>query len=145
MCLTMLTVSTGDCLLDVPDSAMSLPRGLPGATYSLDQQCQQVFGEEFLHCPNMSDSAACSQLWCQEDGTLQCSTRNGSLPWADGTPCGPDGTCLHGACTPTREVMQPLVRGEKNASFFFCATAADVKDVSAANTLACGGVAPGAC
>lgn len=121
MCLTMLTVSTGDCLLDVPDSAMSLPRGLPGATYSLDQQCQQVFGEEFLHCPNMSDSAACSQLWCQEDGTLQCSTRNGSLPWADGTPCGPDGTCLHGACTPTREVMQPLVRGEKKAFFFFFA------------------------
>lgn len=109
----MLTVSTGDCLLDVPDSAMSLPRELPGATYSLDQQCQQVFGEEFLHCPNVSDSAPCSQLWCQEDGTLQCSTRNGSLPWADGTPCGPDGTCLHGACTPTREVMQPLVREEK--------------------------------
>uniref|UniRef100_H3DA48 ADAM metallopeptidase with thrombospondin type 1 motif 8 n=1 Tax=Tetraodon nigroviridis TaxID=99883 RepID=H3DA48_TETNG len=99
----------GDCLLDVPHSAVALPAGLPGAAYSLDQQCQQVFGEEFLHCPNASDGAACSQLWCREDGTLQCSTRNGSLPWADGTPCGPDGTCLHGACTPTQEVMRPPV------------------------------------
>lgn len=109
----MLTVSTGDCLLDVPDSSMSLPQELPGATYSLDQQCQQVFGEEFVHCPNASDGAACSQLWCREDGTLQCSTRNGSLPWADGTPCGPGGTCLHGACTPTREVLRPPVREGK--------------------------------
>ncbi|XP_029699517.1 A disintegrin and metalloproteinase with thrombospondin motifs 8 isoform X3 [Takifugu rubripes] len=99
----------GDCLLDVPDNTMSLPRELPGATYSLDQQCQQVFGEDFLHCPNNSDNDACGQLWCQEDGTHQCLTRNGSLPWADGTPCGPNRTCLHGACTPTQEVMQPLV------------------------------------
>lgn len=106
-------MSTGDCLLDVPDSSMSLPRELPGATYSLDQQCQQVFGEEFVHCPNVSDGAACSQLWCREDGTLQCSTRDGSLPWADGTPCGPGGTCLHGACTPTQEVLQSPVREGK--------------------------------
>ncbi|XP_068441497.1 A disintegrin and metalloproteinase with thrombospondin motifs 8-like [Clinocottus analis] len=99
----------GDCLLDVPESAMPLPRELPGAEYSLDQQCQQAFGEEFVQCPNSSDSDACSQLWCQEDGTLQCSTRNGSMPWADGTPCGRNGTCLHGACVPTQEAMRPLV------------------------------------
>ncbi|XP_029964672.1 A disintegrin and metalloproteinase with thrombospondin motifs 8 [Salarias fasciatus] len=98
----------GDCLLDVPDSSMPLPRELPGSKYSLDQQCQQIFGEEFIHCPNTSESDVCSQLWCQEDGTLQCSTKNGSLPWADGTPCGPNGTCLHGACMPTQEVMKPL-------------------------------------
>lgn len=109
----MPTVSTGDCLLDVPDSGMSLPRELPGSRYDLDQQCQQVFGEDFVHCPSNSDNDACVQLWCQEDGTLQCSTRNGSLPWADGTPCGPDRTCLHGACTPTQEVMQPLVRAKR--------------------------------
>uniref|UniRef100_A0A8C3A7W7 ADAM metallopeptidase with thrombospondin type 1 motif 8 n=1 Tax=Cyclopterus lumpus TaxID=8103 RepID=A0A8C3A7W7_CYCLU len=99
----------GDCLLDVPESTVPLPRELPGTTYSLDQQCQQTFGEEFVQCPNSSDSEVCSQLWCQEDGTLQCSTRNGSLHWADGTPCGRNGTCLHGACRPTQEVMQPPV------------------------------------
>lgn len=103
-------VSIGDCLLDVPESAMPLPRELPGTKYSLDQQCQQIFGEEFVHCPNTSDSDICSQLWCQEDGTPQCSTKNGSLPWADGTSCSLNGTCLHGVCMPTQEVMQPLVR-----------------------------------
>lgn len=89
---------------------MPLPRELPGTKYSLDQQCQQMFGEEFVQCPNSSDSDVCSQLWCQEDGTLQCSTKNGSLPWADGTPCSRNRTCLHGACMSTQEVMQPLVR-----------------------------------
>lgn len=105
--------STGDCLLDVPETTLALPSELPGTTYSLDQQCQQVFGEEFLHCPNTSDSDVCSQLWCQEDGTPQCSTKNGSLPWADGTPCSINGTCLHGVCMLTQDVMQPLVRKQK--------------------------------
>lgn len=112
-----LIVSTGDCLLDVPESSMPLPRELPGTKYSLDQQCQQIFGEEFIHCPNTSDSEVCSQLWCQEDGTSQCSTKNGSLPWADGTPCSPNGTCLHGVCMSTQEVMQPPVRPLTFSSF----------------------------
>uniref|UniRef100_A0A8D3CLJ6 ADAM metallopeptidase with thrombospondin type 1 motif 8 n=1 Tax=Scophthalmus maximus TaxID=52904 RepID=A0A8D3CLJ6_SCOMX len=99
----------GDCLLDVPESTVPLPSELPGTKYSLDKQCQQIFGEEFIHCPNTSDSDVCSQLWCQEDGTMQCTTKNGSLAWADGTPCGLNGTCLRGACMPTHEVMKPLV------------------------------------
>lgn len=109
-----LNASAGDCLLDVPESSIALPRELPGIKYSLDEQCQQIFGEEFAHCPNASVSSdACSQLWCQEDGTSQCSTKNGSLPWADGTPCSANGTCLHGECVSTEEVMQPPVRRTK--------------------------------
>ncbi|XP_072249193.1 A disintegrin and metalloproteinase with thrombospondin motifs 8 [Leuresthes tenuis] len=99
----------GDCLQDVPESTMPLPRELPGTKYSLDQQCQQIFGEEFIYCPSTSDSDICSQLWCQEEGTSQCSTKNGSLPWADGTACSPNKTCLNGVCKLTAEVMQPLV------------------------------------
>lgn len=112
MCVCVcLNGSAGDCLLDVPESSMPLPRELPGVKYSLDEQCQQIFGEEFAHCPNVSDSSdACGQLWCQEDGTSQCSTKNGSLPWADGTPCAANRTCLHGECVSTEEVMQPPVR-----------------------------------
>ncbi|XP_034024964.1 A disintegrin and metalloproteinase with thrombospondin motifs 8-like isoform X2 [Thalassophryne amazonica] len=94
----------GDCLLDMPDSTMPLPGELPGTKYSLDRQCQQIFGEEFLHCPNSSDSDVCSQLWCQEDGQPHCTTKNGSLPWADGTPCSLNQTCLHGVCMETQEV-----------------------------------------
>ncbi|KAJ3591066.1 hypothetical protein NHX12_009013 [Muraenolepis orangiensis] len=100
----------GDCLLDPPETAMPLPQELPGVTYSLDRQCQQIFGEEFLHCPNASDSDTCAQLWCHEDGKQHCTTKNGSLPWADGTPCSsPNRTCLYGLCMATQEVMQPLV------------------------------------
>ncbi|XP_043976137.1 A disintegrin and metalloproteinase with thrombospondin motifs 8-like isoform X4 [Gambusia affinis] len=98
----------GDCLLDVPESTIALPSELPGTFYNLDQQCQQIFGEEFVHCPNTLDSDICSQLWCREDGTGQCTTKNGSLTWADGTPCRSNGTCLHGTCKMTEEVMQPL-------------------------------------
>lgn len=101
-------VTTGDCLLDVPESAMPLPKELPGSKYSVDQQCQQIFGEEFVHCPNTSDSDICIQLWCQEEGTLECSTKK-SLPWADGTPCSANGSCLHGVCMPVYEAMKPLV------------------------------------
>ncbi|CAL8336148.1 unnamed protein product [Boreogadus saida] len=98
----------GECLLDAPETAMPLPRGLPGRTFSLDRQCQQIFGEEFLRCPNTSDSEPCSQLWCHEEGGHHCTTKNGSLPWADGTAC-PNGTCLHGMCRATQEVLQPRV------------------------------------
>ncbi|KFW66082.1 A disintegrin and metalloproteinase with thrombospondin motifs 8, partial [Pygoscelis adeliae] len=43
----------GDCLLDAPADPLSLPAELPGqgALYSLDQQCQQIFGKDFQHCP----------------------------------------------------------------------------------------------
>ncbi|KAK7883176.1 hypothetical protein WMY93_029350 [Mugilogobius chulae] len=99
----------GDCLLDLPENAIPLPQELPGLKYSLDQQCQQIFGEEFSLCPNMSDSDLCTQLWCQEDGTTQCTTRNGSLPWADGTKCSENGACLNGLCTPNEEVIQQPV------------------------------------
>ncbi|CDQ68771.1 unnamed protein product [Oncorhynchus mykiss] len=99
----------GDCLLDPPESILPLPSELPGTTYSLDRQCQQMFGEEFVHCPNTSDSDVCSQLWCREEGKPHCTTRNGSLHWADGTTCATNMSCLHGACMAAHEVMQPKV------------------------------------
>ncbi|XP_028839525.1 A disintegrin and metalloproteinase with thrombospondin motifs 8 [Denticeps clupeoides] len=90
----------GDCLLDQPEQSLPLPAEPPGNTYGLDRQCQQAFGEDFAHCPDAPE--VCSQLWCREEGRPQCTTRNGSLPWADGTPCGEGGTCARGACTSGR-------------------------------------------
>uniref|UniRef100_A0A8C6T697 ADAM metallopeptidase with thrombospondin type 1 motif, 15b n=1 Tax=Neogobius melanostomus TaxID=47308 RepID=A0A8C6T697_9GOBI len=101
----------GDCLLDLPENTMALPQELPGLKYNLDQQCQQIFGEEFSLCPNMSESDFCSQLWCQEDGTTQCTTRNGSLPWADGTKCSENGTCLNGVRVPNFNTHLVVVDG----------------------------------
>ncbi|KPP70278.1 A disintegrin and metalloproteinase with thrombospondin motifs 8-like [Scleropages formosus] len=97
----------GDCLLDKPEKTLPLPTKLPGLTYSLDRQCQQAFGEAFRHCPNVTDVDVCGQLWCQEEGQLHCTTRNSSLPWADGTPCGFDRTCLHSTCMAAHKVSQP--------------------------------------
>lgn len=86
---------------------MPLPTELPGVIYSLDHQCQQTFGENFSHCQNVSAGEVCSQLWCQEEGQSVCTTRNGSLPWADGTDCAPNRKCLDGVCISSEEVMEP--------------------------------------
>ncbi|GAB5577257.1 A disintegrin and metalloproteinase with thrombospondin motifs 5 [Prionailurus iriomotensis] len=100
----------GDCLLDAPTSALPLPTDLPGrrALYELDQQCKQIFGLGFRHCPNTSAQDICAQLWCHMDGAEPlCHTKNGSLPWADGTPCGPGHLCWDGSCLPEEEVDRP--------------------------------------
>lgn len=101
----------GDCLLDPPAQALSLPSELPGrgALYSLDQQCQQIFGKDFQHCPNTTEEDVCAQLWCRtSSGEPLCHTKNGSLPWADGTPCMAGGLCWDGACLP-QDALQPQV------------------------------------
>ncbi|XP_033619900.1 A disintegrin and metalloproteinase with thrombospondin motifs 8 isoform X2 [Fukomys damarensis] len=97
----------GDCLLDAPTSALPFPTDLPGcrALYDLDQQCKQIFGPGYRHCPNTSEQDTCAQLWCQVDGDEGiCHTRNGSLHWADGTRCAPGRLCLDGSCLPEEEV-----------------------------------------
>uniref|UniRef100_A0A674EBU2 ADAM metallopeptidase with thrombospondin type 1 motif 8 n=1 Tax=Salmo trutta TaxID=8032 RepID=A0A674EBU2_SALTR len=96
----------GDCLLDPPEQTLPLPVDPPGVSYNLDRQCQQAFGEEFTLCPDTPDDQTCSQLWCREEGQPHCTTRNGSLPWADGTLCwagagagaGANTTCQGGVC-----------------------------------------------
>ncbi|XP_006901803.1 PREDICTED: A disintegrin and metalloproteinase with thrombospondin motifs 8 [Elephantulus edwardii] len=100
----------GDCLLDAPTSALPLPTDLPGlrTLYTLDEQCKQIFGLGFRHCPNTSVQDICAQLWCQgESAEPLCHTKNGSLPWADGTPCGPGHRCRDGGCLPEEEAERP--------------------------------------
>ncbi|KAM4828331.1 A disintegrin and metalloproteinase with thrombospondin motifs 8 [Thomomys bottae] len=100
----------GDCLLDAPTSVLPLPTDLPGSKglYALDQQCKQMFGPGFRHCPNTPPQDICAQLWCNtESDEPLCHTKNGSLPWADGTPCGPEHLCLDGSCLPKKEVEKP--------------------------------------
>lgn len=105
----------GDCLLDEPAKPIALPTDLPGQVplYDLDHQCQQIFGKEFRHCPNTTHEDICSQLWCKlEAGERLCHTKNGSLPWADGTPCGAGKMCLDGHCMAEDTVTrQPAVDG----------------------------------
>lgn len=114
----------GDCLLDAPAQALSLPSELPGrgALYSLDQQCQQIFGKDFQHCPNTTEEDICAQLWCRtSSGEPLCHTKNGSLPWADGTPCTGGGLCWDGACLP-QDALQPQVLKDRDgvAPLYIC-------------------------
>uniref|UniRef100_A0A8C8SZG2 ADAM metallopeptidase with thrombospondin type 1 motif 8 n=1 Tax=Pelusios castaneus TaxID=367368 RepID=A0A8C8SZG2_9SAUR len=101
----------GDCLLDAPAKPVILPTDLPGqlAMYDLDGQCQQIFGKEFQHCPNTTEEDICAQLWCRMDTKERlCHTKNGSLPWADGTPCGEGKAFCNGILC---NVLQPKVDG----------------------------------
>ncbi|KAM9297035.1 A disintegrin and metalloproteinase with thrombospondin motifs 8 [Gastrophryne carolinensis] len=99
----------GDCLLDAPGLSLQLPRDLPGTSprYDLDSQCRQVFGEDFGHCPGARPEEACAQLWCKIPEEPVCHTKNGSLPWADGTPCGGGRMCWEGVCLEEDKVMEP--------------------------------------
>ncbi|XP_078388307.1 A disintegrin and metalloproteinase with thrombospondin motifs 8-like [Cetorhinus maximus] len=103
----------GDCLLDAPVQSVPLPTELPGQAYNLDAQCQQIFGEEYRHCPNTSDSDLCSQLWCRIEDQPMCHTKNGSLLWGDGTPCGQNKICIDGVCIGNDEVtsLKVVVQG----------------------------------
>lgn len=115
----LLPPCPGDCLLDAPADPLSLPAELPGqgALYSLDQQCQQIFGKDFQHCPNTTEEDICAQLWCRTGGGEPlCHTKNGSLPWADGTPCKADGLCWDGRCVP-QDALKPQVRGRNRGPF----------------------------
>ncbi|XP_069751020.1 A disintegrin and metalloproteinase with thrombospondin motifs 8-like [Narcine bancroftii] len=94
----------GDCLLDSPVKSVSLPTKLPGQEYDLDAQCRQIFGEKYQHCPNTSESDVCSQLWCRIEEKLECHTKNGSLLWGDGTPCGQSRICIDGMCLAIDEI-----------------------------------------
>ncbi|XP_044137668.1 A disintegrin and metalloproteinase with thrombospondin motifs 8 [Bufo gargarizans] len=101
----------GNCLLDAPGTSIDLPLELPGtsARYDLDNQCRQVFGEQYSHCPNTRQEDICSQLWCKVQDELVCHTKNGSLPWADGTSCGKQHVCWDGVCQEEEEVLKPQV------------------------------------
>ncbi|KAG7471383.1 hypothetical protein MATL_G00123960 [Megalops atlanticus] len=98
----------GDCLLDQPQSVLTLPEALPGASYSLSRQCELAFGTGSKPCPYMQ---SCTKLWCtgKARGQPVCQTRH--FPWADGTSCGEDGLCLRGVCAPRQHASEAKVDG----------------------------------
>ncbi|KAI1893462.1 hypothetical protein AGOR_G00123970 [Albula goreensis] len=102
----------GDCLLDQPQKSLSLPDMLPGASYSLNRQCELAFGMGSKPCPYMQ---SCAKLWCtgKARGQLVCQTRH--FPWADGTSCGDSKVCVRGACTDKQNATRNRVDGRWGA------------------------------
>ncbi|XP_076766827.1 A disintegrin and metalloproteinase with thrombospondin motifs 1 [Xylocopa sonorina] len=97
-----LETGRGRCLLDKPDSIIDIEgkRRYPGEDYSVNRQCNLVFGNESRRCisPNPT-SDVCKQLWCFT--SAGCVTHH--MPWADGTPCDNGKWCYHGKCVPRRK------------------------------------------
>uniref|UniRef100_A0A8I3MRT7 ADAM metallopeptidase with thrombospondin type 1 motif 15 n=2 Tax=Canis lupus familiaris TaxID=9615 RepID=A0A8I3MRT7_CANLF len=98
----------GDCLLDAPSKPISLPEDLPGASYTLSQQCELAFGVGSKPCPYMQ---YCTKLWCtgKAKGQMVCQTRH--FPWADGTSCGDGKFCLKGTCVERHNLNKYRVDG----------------------------------
>ncbi|KAH8295114.1 hypothetical protein KR018_007268, partial [Drosophila ironensis] len=106
-----LEKSDKSCLDNTPSTYIpNQTRHLPGEIYSLDNQCQLIFGNSSRHCPTDDE---CQRLWCNRVGLHhadQC--RSSNLPWADGTPCGySEHWCLKGRCVPRQAGHQPKVNG----------------------------------
>uniref|UniRef100_A0A8C6VYZ8 ADAM metallopeptidase with thrombospondin type 1 motif 9 n=1 Tax=Nothobranchius furzeri TaxID=105023 RepID=A0A8C6VYZ8_NOTFU len=91
-----LDTGYGECLLDEPVSRpFSLSQQLPGKIYSVNKQCELIFGPGMQVCPYMTQ---CRRLWCTSPDSAQRGCRTHHMPWADGTDCSPGKHCKHGLC-----------------------------------------------
>ncbi|XP_076845270.1 A disintegrin and metalloproteinase with thrombospondin motifs 9 [Brachyhypopomus gauderio] len=91
-----LDTGYGECLLDEPVSTpYNLPQILPGQIYSVNKQCELIFGAGTQVCPYMMQ---CRRLWCSSPEGAQRGCRTQHMPWADGTDCSPGKHCKHGQC-----------------------------------------------
>uniref|UniRef100_A0A1I7YLD8 Peptidase M12B domain-containing protein n=1 Tax=Steinernema glaseri TaxID=37863 RepID=A0A1I7YLD8_9BILA len=91
--------SQTQCILDQPVERRYYEKMFenpaPGVTYSVNQQCQFVFGPSAELCPYMP---SCRRLWCSTYYGYQMGCRTQHMPWADGTPCGDNQWCHRGQC-----------------------------------------------
>uniref|UniRef100_A0A3P8V8I9 ADAM metallopeptidase with thrombospondin type 1 motif 17 n=1 Tax=Cynoglossus semilaevis TaxID=244447 RepID=A0A3P8V8I9_CYNSE len=80
-----------------------LPPKLPGMHYSVDEQCQILFGTNATFCSDM-EHLMCAGLWCLVEGDASCKTKLD--PPLDGTECGADKWCRAGECVSKTPIPQ---------------------------------------
>ncbi|XP_078114001.1 A disintegrin and metalloproteinase with thrombospondin motifs 17 [Sander vitreus] len=80
-----------------------LPPKLPGMHYSVDEQCQILFGSNATFCNDM-EHLMCAGLWCLVEGDASCKTKLDSP--LDGTECGADKWCRAGECVSKTPIPQ---------------------------------------
>ncbi|KAM4588255.1 A disintegrin and metalloproteinase with thrombospondin motifs 9 isoform 1-T1 [Odontesthes bonariensis] len=101
-----LDTGYGECLLDEPVSRpYSLSQQLPGRIYSVNKQCELIFGPGTQVCPYMTQ---CRRLWCTSPEGAQRGCRTQHMPWADGTDCSPGKHCKHGLCIAKEHDTAPV-------------------------------------
>ncbi|CAL8235703.1 unnamed protein product [Arctogadus glacialis] len=82
---------------------VQLPPKLPGMHYSVDEQCQILFGTNATFCSDM-EHLMCAGLWCLVEGDTSCKTKLD--PPLDGTDCGADKWCRAGDCVSKTPIPQ---------------------------------------
>ncbi|XP_033822134.1 A disintegrin and metalloproteinase with thrombospondin motifs 9-like [Periophthalmus magnuspinnatus] len=101
-----LDTGYGECLLDEPVSRpYTLSQRLPGRVYSVNKQCELIFGPGTQVCPYMTQ---CRRLWCTSPEGVQRGCRTQHMPWADGTDCAPGKHCKHGLCIAKEQDATPV-------------------------------------
>ncbi|XP_071745117.1 A disintegrin and metalloproteinase with thrombospondin motifs 9 isoform X2 [Lepeophtheirus salmonis] len=100
-----LDANYGHCLLNKPkrnflhSNLNQITKLLPGQHFDENKQCEFVFGPGSEICSYMP---ACTRLWCTTPSNGTSSEENGCrtqhMPWADGTPCGPNRWCMRSKC-----------------------------------------------
>uniref|UniRef100_A0A3B3BTR9 ADAM metallopeptidase with thrombospondin type 1 motif, 9 n=1 Tax=Oryzias melastigma TaxID=30732 RepID=A0A3B3BTR9_ORYME len=101
-----LDTGYGECLLDEPVSRpYALSQQLPGQIYSVNKQCELIFGPGTQVCPYMTQ---CRRLWCTSPEGAQRGCRTQHMPWADGTDCSPGNHCKHGLCIAKEHDTTPV-------------------------------------
>ncbi|CAG5850450.1 unnamed protein product [Menidia menidia] len=76
---------------------------LPGMHYSVNEQCQILFGVNATFCSHM-EHLMCAGLWCLVDGQAPCKTKLD--PPLEGTECGTDKWCRAGECVSKTPIPQ---------------------------------------
>nr|XP_057944666.1 A disintegrin and metalloproteinase with thrombospondin motifs 17 [Doryrhamphus excisus] len=103
---TFLRSKSSACLLHTDPRGryqVRLPPKLPGMHYSVDEQCQILFGTNATFCSDM-EHLMCAGLWCLVEGDTSCKTKLD--PPLDGTECGPDKWCRAGECVSKTPIPQ---------------------------------------
>ncbi|KAF7656715.1 hypothetical protein LDENG_00037230 [Lucifuga dentata] len=103
---TFLRSKASACLLHTDPRSryqVRLPPKLPGMHYSVDEQCQILFGTNATFCNDM-EHLMCAGLWCLVEGDTSCKTKLD--PPLDGTECGADKWCRAGECVSKTPIPQ---------------------------------------
>ncbi|XP_041864682.1 A disintegrin and metalloproteinase with thrombospondin motifs 17 isoform X2 [Melanotaenia boesemani] len=91
-----LRTRASTCLLHTdPGYRLRLSSKLPGMHYSVNEQCQILFGGNATFCSEM-EHLMCAGLWCLVGGEATCKTKLD--PPLEGTECGADKWCRAGGC-----------------------------------------------
>ncbi|XP_012936105.1 A disintegrin and metalloproteinase with thrombospondin motifs 9 [Aplysia californica] len=82
----------------------------PGWMYTVNKQCQLIFGEGYVVCP-YTNNPICRRLWCTNENDKHTGCRTKHMPWADGTRCSAERVCVEGECVPTPDPKPKVVNG----------------------------------